>query len=131
MPSTGGAVMVTVQLTAMTCPTCGVTYGIDEDIRSRKHREGGDWWCTNGHTIHYTQTENDRLKQELQAAQDATARAEAAARRERDAHIATKGQLTKAKKRLTAGVCPCCRRNFVALGEHMRKQHPDYVQETA
>lgn len=40
----------------------------------------------------------------------------------------TKGQLTKTKKRLAGGVCPCCNRSFVSLAKHMASQHPDYQE---
>ena len=48
---------------------------------------------------------------------------------ERRRAAARKGQLTKAFNRLRAGVCPLCRRNFPALGEHMRHEHPSAVQD--
>lgn len=47
---------------------------------------------------------------------------------ERRAHAATKGQLTKTRKRVAGGVCPCCNRSFVNLGRHMAGQHPDYAE---
>lgn len=47
---------------------------------------------------------------------------------ERRAHAATKGQLTKTKKRIANGVCPCCNRSFANLERHMAGQHPDYPQ---
>lgn len=42
---------------------------------------------------------------------------------------ATKGRLTKTKKRIANGVCPCCNRHFVNLERHMTGKHPDYTKE--
>lgn len=41
---------------------------------------------------------------------------------------AKKGQLTKLKKRVANGACPCCNRHFSDLYRHIQSQHPDYVQ---
>ena len=40
---------------------------------------------------------------------------------------AAKGELTKMKKRVGNGVCPCCNRQFVNLQRHMATQHPGYA----
>lgn len=40
---------------------------------------------------------------------------------------ATKGVVTKIKKRVSKGVCPCCNRSFENLKNHMESQHPEYV----
>jgi hypothetical protein len=34
--------------------------------------------------------------------------------------------MTRIKKRVAAGVCPCCNRSFKDLARHMAGQHPDY-----
>jgi len=39
---------------------------------------------------------------------------------------ATKGVITKIKKRIHNGVCPCCNRSFKNLERHMKSKHPDY-----
>lgn len=44
---------------------------------------------------------------------------------------AQKGQNTRLKKRIAAGVCPCCNRSFANLREHMAGQHPDFTGEGA
>jgi hypothetical protein len=40
--------------------------------------------------------------------------------------IAAKGQITKLKKRAKAGTCPCCKRTFHNMAEHMKTKHPDF-----
>lgn len=50
---------------------------------------------------------------------------EAAERRE----AAQKANVTKLKKRASAGVCPCCNRTFLALQKHMTTKHPEYQKD--
>lgn len=40
----------------------------------------------------------------------------------------TKAQLTKTKKRVSNGVCPCCNRTFKQLARHMENKHPEYKE---
>ena len=40
---------------------------------------------------------------------------------------AQRGVTTKLKKRIAAGVCPCCKRTFQDVSRHMKGQHPDFV----
>ena len=45
-----------------------------------------------------------------------------------DSLVAMRGVNTKLKKRVAAGVCPCCQRSFINLRRHMTTQHADYVK---
>ena len=40
---------------------------------------------------------------------------------------AYKGHLTRVKRRVGNGVCPCCNRTFKNLADHMTTKHPDYA----
>ena len=42
---------------------------------------------------------------------------------------AQRANVTKLKKRISAGVCPCCTRTFSNLSRHMATQHPDYTEQ--
>jgi len=126
---------VLVELTAVTCCNCGVIFGIEAGHRRRLHASGDWWFCPNGHQQHYAETEADRLRKQLEQAERRRGWAETAltaARDQRDAeersHRATKGHLTRVRKRVAAGVCPCCTRSFQNLARHMAGQHPDYAQ---
>jgi hypothetical protein len=122
-------------LTTIQC-CCGGTYAISETYRAQKHQEGGAWTCP------YCQTgwgyggrgENARLKREAEAARQLAQRAnERAAEYRQQAETqgrraaAARGQVTKIKKRVANGSCPCCRQNFANLAAHMQTQHPDYA----
>lgn len=39
---------------------------------------------------------------------------------------AHKGHTTRIKKRIAAGVCPCCNRTFQNLARHMENKHKEY-----
>lgn len=124
-------------LIAVTCGACGIPFGLPENVYAARRDDGGKFYCPNGHYIGYGTSAADKLRTEnkrlldlaerrlagLYAAQD---QAQAAERR----RAAAKGQLTKVKKRVAAGVCPCCNRTFQNLADHMAGQHPDYAETT-
>ena len=116
---------VTTELTYMECGSCGVVFAMPEVFRDECERDGGTWYCPNGHPRVYSKT----VRQELKEAQDALARAhanndqlEATNRGLRGVNTRQRNQL----QRVTNGVCPCCKRTFQNLGRHMKTKHPEY-----
>lgn len=115
------------------CCNCHVTFAMPADFQ-RQCRDAGPamaFYCPAGHGQHYTVSEVRQLKDRLD-------RAEARARAARDqadaaerSRRAYKGQLTKARKRIGNGTCPCCNRHFANVERHMRGQHPDYADSPA
>lgn len=120
-----------VALVDTSCAKCGIVFAVP-DWWDRQRRDSGEgFYCPNGHTLLYGKNTLEKRLAAAERARDA-ARAHAQAVQdqndaERKAHSATKGQLTKAKKRIAAGVCPCCNRTFRNLARHMTGQHPDYA----
>lgn len=121
----------TVTITAMTCPVCGVHYGIDEAFRKRVAGNGQGWYCTNGHNLSYKETDVDRQRKRADDAEQRIAAEKGWSKRlsddleaEQRRHSATKGQLTKTRKRIAAGVCPDCNRTFQNMARHMASKHP-------
>lgn len=45
---------------------------------------------------------------------------------EREARAVAEKKLDRAKQRVGAGSCPCCKRHFKALSRHMACKHPAY-----
>ena len=123
------------------CANCSVDFGIGADFERRRRDDHGTFYCPNGHGNHFpgpTEAEKKakQLERELDAARSLAAResrrradAESEARRKDYAARAAKGQLTKTRKRIAAGVCPCCNRSFANLARHMAGQHPNFVTE--
>lgn len=125
---------VEVELTASTCPSCGVLYAIPTSFRDRIRAAGAaaGYYCPNGHYLNWRTSEVDQLKAKLAAAERDTAwyrdaeraaadRAQAAER----SRAATRAQVTKLRKRVAAGACPFgCRRHFADLERHVASKHP-------
>ena len=116
-------------LIVVTC-WCGMNHAVPEALRDyqlRSHKNGKSVtiFCPLGHghspsgkgEAQVEREKRERLER-LLANRDEDLRAE------RASHTTTKGQLTKARKRAVAGVCPCCNRSFVNMRRHIETKHP-------
>lgn len=117
-----------------TCWSCGVLFALPGNMLRHRRENGGSVFCPSGHENWWNESECDKLKKRLKARDEALERREQAHERTRErlqseerSHSATKGHLTRTKKRVSGGVCPCCNRSFVALARHMKTKHPNYV----
>lgn len=108
------------------CPSCFINYAIPKDLHDRKQRDGGNWYCPNGHSIVFTDPEVKRLQRALNREQELAMDRFNQLEQERRSHAATKGKLTKTRNRIAKGVCPCCNRSFTNVERHMSTQHPDF-----
>jgi hypothetical protein len=118
---------VVINLVPETCCNCGVHFAMDERYWDEKKLKGGTFYCPNGHGQHYTEPEVQKLKQRVRSLENANRWTEQRLESERRSHSATKGQLTKTRKRVAHGVCPCCNRTFQQLSRHMQNKHPEYI----
>jgi len=121
---------LTVQITLVSevCCNCGVVFGLEKVHRQSLIDSGGSFYCPNGHAQHYTDTTINQLKRRIESLKEDGAYYKARIENERRSHAATKGHLTRAKKRIGNGVCPCCNRHFTNVQRHMETQHPDYKE---
>lgn len=116
-----------VEMETHQCGECHIVFAATVDFWAKRRRDRKSWFCPNGHSrVFLGKTEEQRLKEELERAQQmrdaAEARAETATQeRERIA----KAHKTM-RKRVMNGVCPCCNRTFQNLMQHMRTEHPDF-----
>lgn len=122
---------VDIRLVIKQCPVCGVFYAIPERMDEQKQTRGGNFYCPNGHSLVYTETEFDLVKKQLQQTKEQLRREEIAHEATGNRLRATKGVVTKLKKRARNGVCPCCHRYFDNLRRHMDSKHPDFETEQA
>lgn len=130
------------ELVHVTCPNCQTVHGVEQHIydAAQQRNEKMSLYCPNGHGWHYpkgdSQTtilrrERDRARQAL-AERDDTIEQEREWRKQSERSAsAYKGQVTKIKKRVGKGVCPCCNRQFQNVHKHMESQHPEYSSEGA
>ena len=54
-----------IEMTNMECPVCGVPYTLTEELHSSHTKNGTSWYCPNGHSLSFNETELDRIKKEL------------------------------------------------------------------
>lgn len=126
----------TAELVSITCGSCGGIYAIAARYYQEKYQKGGYWHCP------YCQcgwgfgtSEIDRIKaqlatkeREIEQERKRKEWAEQEARVTERRRRALKGQITKVKKRIGHGVCPCCNRSFENLRRHMATKHPTYAK---
>lgn len=109
------------------CCNCGVVFAVSGDLNRNFRQHKQKFYCPNGHGQSYTESEADRLRKQLEAAQrDAEWQKNRAATAERRA---TKAELAqkRLKRRVNHGVCPHCSRTVQQLARHIRTKHPDQV----
>lgn len=127
------------------CCNCHVPFGLTQEMQNALRSNKDTFYCPSGHPQSYT-GESDaaaakRLARELEREKEDRQRQLKVRDRwideEREAHkatknqlTATKGVLTKTRKRVANGVCPCCSRSFAQLERHMASQHPGYAEST-
>lgn len=118
----------------VTCGKCGVAFAFEADYYHQRRKDHNTWYCPNGHPRVYgaeNAAEREAREQRERAerlAVQLTRRGDDLAR-ERRSHSATKGQLTKTRKRADHAMCPVdgCRRSFANGARHVANQHPGYV----
>jgi len=113
----------------MRCGECGIEFQVPQHFyRERRERKLG-WYCPNGHSRIFNESESDKLRQERDRLKQRIAEKDDEILRAERALAAQKGQVTKLRKRAKAGVCPCCNRQFQNLKRHMDSKHPDFGTE--
>jgi hypothetical protein len=121
----------TETLVTVTC-WCGINCAIPRDLEAVARRKGQIVYCPLGHQWAYTDTTVKELERERQRREAAERQAQATRdllHAEERAHAATRGHLTRQRRRARAGVCPCCNRTFQQLARHMASQHPGFEPE--
>lgn len=119
------------------CCVCATRFWMDNELYERRITDGRDFYCPNGHAQVFKETRADQLERQLLEErklhqiqiESQRKRAEWAEQGEKIAQrsaAAFKGQVTKIRKRIAHGVCPCCNRTFGNLAEHMQTKHPEW-----
>jgi len=115
-----------------TCCNCGVSFCMTEDLKKQRLGDGQSFYCPNGHSQHYTNsnaTKIKRLREELERERQKIAMLRSTNETTERRRRAAQGVATKRKKKLERvanGVCPCCSRSFQNLARHMSHQHPEF-----
>ncbi len=106
------------------CCNCSILFAMPVAMMKRLRQDGGSFYCPNGHSQHYTKTENQKLREQLEATQKNLTSARCETMAERQAREVAEKKL----KRVGKGVCPCCRRSFTNLRRHIATKHPQLTK---
>jgi hypothetical protein len=113
------------------CAVCGVLFAAPQRLIEHCRQTGDSFFCPNGDSLIFNNFENARLKRELARVKDRLASEQARADQTEASLRATKGVVTRQRKKLekvVAGVCPVdgCKRHFRDLRRHIATKHPGY-----
>lgn len=116
-----------IALEVVCCSHCGMHFAITDQFKRARRNDHKSFYCPAGHS-QYFPGESDkeaiaRLKREKAAMID---QRDTAIRAKNDADA----KITRLKKRVKAGVCPCCKRTFKQLVAHMKHQHPNWPEKS-
>jgi hypothetical protein len=117
--------------TVLDCANCGVVFAVTDEFNTRRQWDGDTFYCPNGHANIFRGGEQS-LKDQIATLEKRVTRLNAEVDQER-AHAAaavksanaTRGEMTKLRKRIANGVCPACHRTFSQLARHMKSKHPN------
>lgn len=124
-------IKTTVNVGACVQPGCGMYYALTAEQENQYRRTHARFYCPNGHSLSWEEeTPEEKAKRERDAAEAQVTHLRDQLAAERKAHAATKGQVTKARKRAEAALCPVpgCKRSFVQLDRHLASKHPEWHQ---
>lgn len=124
----GYALPVSVAMSDMECGECGIVFAVPEVWRAEKQRTGMGWFCPNGHSRVYRESDVDKLRKQLADEQRRHTNTLARLNEVQAAEQKVTKELKRVKKRVEAGVCPCCNRTFQQLARHMKMKHPEIAK---
>jgi DNA-binding XRE family transcriptional regulator len=109
------------------CCNCHMLFALTVDFQKQRRNDKRTFYCPSGHAQHYTgKSEAERLKAELERAQQMREAAEARAATAAQEREQIAKMHKKMRTRVMNGVCPCCDRTFQNLMQHMKTEHPDF-----
>ena len=120
----------------LSCSRCKEQFGLTDEVENQLRRSSASFHCPWGHLQHFPQgeTEEQKLRRERDSLKQQAARLhdrirEEAARADKERHRANgyKGHATRISRRVKAGVCICCNRQFQDLQRHMATKHPTFT----
>lgn len=110
---------------------CGIAFAIPVSLyRDATADHSIGFWCPNGHKVYFLgASEVDKAKARADRLERQVANAQEDARAAHASLVATKGHLTRVKKRADKGVCLHCNRHFANVQRHVEHMHPDTVTQ--
>jgi hypothetical protein len=126
-------------LVSVNCAACGMLFAMPEDYEKRRRDDHAPFYCPAGHNNYFPgKSVAEKLRDELAREKHRAEQAQASRdywQKEHDSKErslrATKAVVTRTKKKIVAGRCPCCSHKFKDLAVHMTTRHPDYDPDKA
>lgn len=111
------------------CGECDIVFAVPQKWLDDRKADHQVWHCPNGHKrVFAAESETERLQRQLEWERGRSARLYAAYETAGRRAAAHKGQLTKLRRKIAKGQCPCCRQTFRDLAKHMTSEHPEYAE---
>lgn len=114
-------------LTVTSCSQCYVPFAVPKEFWDNGWNYGGEIYCPRGHRMTFGPGRVKEMEQEAVRLRARLDQQQARAAHMERSRSAVKGQLTKVRRRVGNGICPCCNRTFSDLAKHMTNQHPEYA----
>ena len=117
------------ELRVLECGKCGIAFAVPPEWLKARKGDHSTFYCPNGHPRYFPgESDAEKLQRRLDFEKQRREAAERDADYQRNRARAQKAAKTRLEKRIAAGVCPCCKRSFENLANHMRDKHPDYSE---
>jgi hypothetical protein len=124
-----GDISTTTDIVVIECAICHMVFGMSNGFVAARRKDHQTFYCPNKCSNYYPeQTAEERLRKDLESERDEAAHTRRTLAAERKQHAATKGKVTKLKKRAQHGVCAMCTRTFSNYQRHMEQQHPEALK---
>lgn len=116
-------------MAAESCCSCGIEFLVPKEFQSHclEKGPGKSFYCPNGHSLSYKESETDKLRRERDLMRQQLAQKDDEISKEQSRALSAQKETERIKKRLHGGVCPCCSRRFSNLERHMKSKHEGKV----
>jgi len=118
----------TISMVTEVCCNCGIAFGMPSDFRDVLLNDSNkSFYCPNGHGQHFVKSREQQLREDaekkLRQKENELANLTAS-----KIQLESELQKTQRKlKRVHNGTCPCCKRSFQNLANHMKSKHPELL----
>lgn len=126
------SLMLTETIEPIHCAECSILFAVPSRFDRARRNDHNRFYCPMGHiNIYKTESEAEKMRRERDIYIQRVAQRDDEIKKQRSMReaaerqaAAARGQVTKIKKRVDAGMCLHCRRTFSQLATHMRMMHP-------
>ena len=113
--------------TIFQCWVCGCRFAVDKYVHGERKRRGETLWCPAGCKLGLGEAESEKLRRKLERVEMVVANVRGQNEYLTRSNASLRGVVTRTKRRIASGKCPCCKQKFSDLASHMDSEHPDYL----